>query len=547
MAEMSRRSFVRASLIGGAVGAVLPAAKGWSADAAPVRAFEFEDATVAQLQAAMESGRSTSAKLTAAYLARIAEIDSRGPELRAFIELNPDAPADAAALDAERRAKGVRGPLHGIPILIKDNVDVAGKMSTTAGSMALAGWRPPQDAFVAARLRAAGAVILGKTNLSEWANFRSPRSSSGWSGRGGQVRNPYALDRSPSGSSSGTAAAVSASLCAAGVGSETDGSIVSPSSVCSLVGLKPTVGLVSRSGIIPISATQDTAGPMGRCVADVAAMLGVMTGVDDRDPASAAARGKAAPDYRAALDPNGLKGARIGVARARFFGSNPAVDKVVEAAIDAIRKAGATVVDPADLATAGKFDDSELEVLLYEFKDGLDRYLGALPADAPVRSLQALIAFNEQHRDREMPFFGQELLVRAAAKGPLTDQAYLDALAKDMKLSRDEGIDATLAKDKLDAIVAPTGGLPWLIDWVNGDAFTGSSSTPAAVAGYPSVTVPAGYVFGLPVGISFIGAAWSEATLLKFAFAFEHATNVRKPPRFRARADVENPTSPRAA
>ena len=528
--------------------------------------FELEEATIAGLQASMTAGRQTSRGLVEAYLGRIAAVDRGGPGLRALLEVNPEALAIADALDAERRERGPRGPLHGIPILLKDNIGTHDRMATTAGSLALAGSVPARDAFVARRLRDAGAVLLGKTNLSEWANFRSTHSSSGWSGRGGQCRNPYALDRCPSGSSSGSAAAAAANLCVAAIGTETDGSIVSPAGHCCLVGIKPTVGLLSRAGIVPIAHSQDTPGPMARTVTDAALLLAAMAGFDPDDPVTAGAghafgsvgpgsgdpgssaghagRPGAPLDYTRFLRADGLRGARLGVARKHFFDGTDA-DPLIEEAIAEMRRQGAVIVDPADIATAGRFDAPELEVLLYEFKADLDAYLAALPAasptspgPAPVRSLKELIAFNERHRDREMRFFGQELLVRAQAKGPLTDAAYRKALARCRLLSRRQGIDATLARHRLDAIVAPTGGPPWLIDLVNGDAPSGGSSTPAAVAGYPSVTVPAGFVFGLPVGISFFGAAYSEATLLRLAFAFEQATRHRRPPRFRPTAEL---------
>lgn len=536
--EVSRRAFLAGGAAGAALAVALPGRPGTAQHQHHHHvhgAFELEEMTLLDLQAGLKSGRFTSRKLAESYLARIVQLDGK---LKSVIEVNPEALALADALDRERQERGARGPLHGIPILIKDNIDTGDRMQTTAGSLALAGSIAARDAFVAAQLRAAGALILGKTNLSEWANFRSTHSSSGWSSRGGQCRNPYALNRSPSGSSSGTSAAVSANLCAAGVGTETDGSIVSPSAACSLVGIKPTLGLVSRSGIIPIAHSQDTAGPIARCVADAAVLLGGMTGIDPADPATAASQGKSAVDYSQFLDLNGLRGARLGVARKQFFGYNPAADQLTEDAVAAMKEAGAVIVDPADIETAADFGESEFEVLLYEFKADLNRYLAGLGPGVTVRTLKDLIAFNASHRDTVMPYFNQELFELAETKGPLTDKAYQKALEKNHKLSRKEGIDATLAKHKLDAIVAPTQAAPWLIDHVNGDWYSGGSTSPAAVAGYPTITVPAGYVRGLPVGISFVGAAWSEAKLIRLAYAFEQATKVRKPPKLRETAEV---------
>lgn len=500
--------------------------------------FELEEITIQQLQDGLKSGKFTSRRLCEAYLARIDQIDGRGPTLRSVIETNPDAGSLAEAADAERKAGKVRGPLHGIPVLIKDNIGTGDRMKTTAGSLALADAPAPRDSGVARRLRDAGAIILGKTNLSEWANFRSTHSVSGWSGRGGLCRNPYALDRNACGSSSGTGAAISANLAAVGVGSETDGSIVCPSSANSLVGIKPTLGLISRRGIVPISHTQDTAGPMARSVTDAAALLGLLAGTDCDDAATAAAAGHIEADYTKFLDPNGLKGARIGVARAKFFGYSSVTDKLAEAALDAMKQAGAVLVDPADIPHAGEYDDAEFTVLLYEFKADLNAYLAGLGPQAPNKTLADLIAWNERHKDRELAYFGQEIFTMAQEKGPLTDDAYIEAMAHCRRLARTEGLDAIFAKEKLDALVAPTGSPPWTTDLVNGDHFLGASSTPAAVSGYPSVTVPIGYVHGLPVGMSFIGTAWSEPTLIKLASGLEQALKVRKAPRFLSTADL---------
>lgn len=536
---MKRRTFLQTSAVAGAAamvhprlapGAGDPGNPAASASPAP-KPFALEELTVAQLQEGMRSGKFTALSLTEKYLQRIKEIDKSGPAINAVIEINPDAQAIARALDRERKEKGSRGPLHGIPVLIKDNIDTADRMMTTAGSLALLGSTPAQDATVAKKLRAAGAVILGKSNLSEWANFRSSHSSSGWSGRGGQTKNPYVLDRNPCGSSSGSGAATAANLCAIAVGTETDGSVVCPSTTNSLVGIKPTLGLISRAGIIPIAHSQDTAGPMCRTVTDAAILLGALTGVDPRDAATNASKGKALDNYLPFLDPNGLKGARLGIVR-KSFGFNDATDKLLNDRIEEMKKLGAVIVDPAEIPTAGKFDDTELEVLFYEFKAGLNTYLAGLGSKAPVHSLKEIIEFNEKNRDKEMPYFGQDLLIKAEAKGPLTEKDYLAALKKNHEMSRDQGIDFALAKDKLDALVAPTGGPAWPTDWINGDHFTGGYSTASAVAGYPHITVPAGYVLGLPVGISFFASAYSEPTLIKLAFAFEQATKARRAPRF---------------
>jgi amidase len=501
------------------------------------REFDLDEISLAALSSGLQHGKWTSAQLIDFYLSRIEAVDRAGPRLNAVIELNPDAAAVAKQLDRERKDGHVRGPLHGIPILLKDNIETGDSMRTTAGSLALVGWRAPHDAFVAARLRAAGALILGKTNLSEWANFRSTHSISGWSGRGGQTRNPYALDHSPSGSSSGSGAATSACLCAAAVGSETDGSVTSPASINGIVGIKPTIGLVSRSGIIPISASQDTAGPMARTVRDVAILLGAMTGVDPDDSATFASQGKAAADYTKFLDPNGLRGARLGIAR-KFFENNAPMDRFLSGCADALKKAGAEVIDPADLPTHGQFDAAENDVLQYEFKDGLNRYLTRLPAGSPARSLKELIAWNQQQRDREMPFFDQEIFIQCEARGPLTEPKYLKARADCVRMSRAEGIDAVIAQHKLDAIVTLTSGPAWYIDFINGDRDTGGCTTPAAVAGYPHISVPAGFYRGLPIGLSFFASAWSEPMLIKLAYAWEQFTKARRKPTYSAHSAI---------
>ena len=535
----SRRNFLRASLATTLATTVHPAlGASRVGDLAPASVaapndFELDELTVDDLQKTMQSGQFTSHSLTEKYLARIQEIDKAGPRINAVIEVNPEALVIADALDKERKDKGPRGPLHGIPVLIKDNIDTADRMSTTAGSLALLDSRPLKDAFVAAQLRKAGAVILGKTNLSEWANTRSSHSTSGWSGRGGLTRNPYALDRNPCGSSSGTGAAISANLAAVGLGTETDGSVVCPSSANGICGLKPTVGLVSRSGIIPISHSQDTAGPMARTVRDVAILLSAMVGADPEDRATAASRGKAHLDYSQFLDPDGLNGARLGVVR-KYFAFNDAVDELMNNLIGEMKKAGAEVIDPADIPTIGKFDDSETTVLLYELKADLAAYFARLGPLAPMKSLQDVIGFNERNRDKEMPYFSQDIFLKSEKKGTLTSKEYLDALAKNHRLTRSEGIDLVMNKFKLDAFVAPTGSPAWLTDLINGDHFSGGSSTAAAVAGYPNINVPAGFISGLPVGISFFGRAWSEPTLLKIAYGFEQLAKVRQKPGFRA-------------
>lgn len=531
---MNRRHFLESGFVGGATSALgMVVEPGKPVFPAPhrLRPFELEEFTLANLQAGMKSGRFTARGITEKYLERIEEIDKHGPALNSIIELNPDALAIAEALDRERKSKGPRGLLHGVPVLIKDNIGTHDRMMTTAGSLALEGSVPPRDSFVAQRLRAAGAVILGKTNLSEWANFRSSHSTSGWSGRGGLTRNPYALDRNPCGSSSGSGAAVSANLCALAVGTETDGSIVCPSSANGIVGIKPSVGLISRSVIIPISHSQDTAGPMARTVTDAAILLSALAGIDPDDPATLQSQGKAHPDYTEFLDPHGLRAARIGVAR-QFFGFNESVDRLMEVVLHEMKSQGALLIDPANVPTLGKFDEFEDVVLQFEFKADLNTYLANLGPNAPIHSLKEIIEFNERNRGREMRYFGQDLFLKAEARGPLTSKEYLHAVSEARRLTRQEGIDAVMDKFRLDALVAPTGSPAWKTDLINGDRIEGGSSSPAAIAGYPNINVPAGFVFGLPVGISFFGRAFSEPKLIKLAYSFEQAVRARREPRF---------------
>lgn len=525
MKELDRREFLGAA---SAAGLGIMALGKEAKAAAPPPAFDLAEKSISELQAAMASGELSSASMVRKYLDRIAEVDRK---INSIMEINPDAGAIAKALDAERKNGKVRGPLHGIPVILKDNIDTADKMKTTAGSLALLDApTPARDSSVAEQLRKAGAVILAKTNLSEWANFRSSASVSGWSGRGGQTRNPYMLDRNPCGSSSGTGAAIAANLSAVGIGTETDGSVVCPSSICGIVGLKPTVGLVSRSGIIPIAHSQDTAGAMTRTVADAAILLSALTAVDTRDSATAANASKAKKDYSVFLKPDGLKGTRIGVAR-DFWGKRADVDKVMETALDAMKKEGAVLVD-VRFPTISKFDAAEFEVLLYEFKADLEKYL--VERNARHKTLDDLIQFNSDNNRREMPYFGQEIFEQAAKKGPLTTKEYLDALQQSKDLTQAQGIDAVMNENKLDAIVAPSNAPTWLIDWINGDCgsnYVSSSSLPA-VSGYPNITVPAGFIRELPIGISFFGRAYSEDVLIRVAYSFEQATKARREPKF---------------
>ena len=538
---MDRRTFIGTSAAGSAglamISACSPSVSDSPADSsgqAPgeIPSFEFDEVTVDDLQRMMESGEHTARSITQAYIERIEAMDRQGPELRSMIEINPDALEIADELDAERRASGPRGPLHGIPVALKDNLDTHDRMTTTAGSLALEGSIPPRDSFVAERLRAAGAILLGKANMSEWAYFRGERATSGWSARGGQCVNPYALNRNPCGSSSGSGVAASANLCALTVGTETGGSIMCPSSSNGIVGIKPTVGLWSRSGIIPISHSQDTAGPMTRTVRDAAILLGGAVGVDPRDEATSRSEGNFHTDYTQFLDSAGLQGARIGVARS-FTGFDPRVMALFEDAIQAMRDAGAVIVDPANLPVANWRDELPLIVLEYEFKTDLNAYLATLGPDAPVRTLAEIIEFNEQNAELEMPYFGQQRMIASQARGPLTDEVYLNAVRTIQRGNREDGIDALMNEHQLDAIVAPTRDLPWTTDHIKGDRLDGGSSAgPAAIAGYPDISVPMGFVSGLPAGVSFFGRAWSEPVLIRIAFAFEQATQHRRAPTF---------------
>ena len=541
---MKRRQFLHQSLLGSSAllfpllnACQSPEATTTEEPATGAGDFSLEEATIEDLRAGMESGKYTARSIAEMYLKRIEAIDQNGPTLRSVIEVNPEALDIADQLDQEREQGNLRGPLHGIPVMLKDNIDTDDQMETTAGSLALVGSQVPQDAWVTQKLREAGAVILGKTNLSEWANFRSERSSSGWSGRGGQTKNPYALDRTPCGSSAGSGVAVAANLCAVAIGTETNGSIVCPSTTNGIVGIKPTVGLVGRSGIIPISHSQDTAGPMARTVTDAAIVLGTLTGTDPRDAVTQESNGQAQTDYTQFLQKEGLQGARIGVSR-MHMGFHETVDTLMEEAIETMRQRGARVVDIDELIPEGALGGASYEVLLYEFKEDLNNYLATLAPDAPAKTLSDLIAFNKEHADEEMPYFQQEIMLKAEAKGDLSSPEYQEALAKVQRLTREEGIDKALKDQTLDAILAPTGGPAWPIDLVTGDHFLGGSSSPAAISGYPNVTVPMGFVQGLPVGISFFAGAYSEPTLIKLAYAYEQATQHRKAPEFLETLDL---------
>lgn len=521
---MNRRKFLHSAAIAGV------------ASSLPAMPASLEESSAADLHKQLQTGEATSESTVQAYLERIDAVDRSGPKLRAVIEVNPQALAEARQLDTERKAGHVRGPLHGIPVLLKDNIDTAGPMKTTAGSLALVDAPAPPDAFLIQRLKAAGAVILGKTNLSEWANFRSTRSTSGWSGRGGLTKNPYALDRNPCGSSSGSGVAISANLCTLAVGTETDGSIVCPSSMNGIVGIKPTVGLVSRSGVIPISATQDTAGPMARTVRDAALLLGALAGIDAKDEATSHSRGKAYSDYTQFCKPDGLRGARLGIAR-QYFEMGPQVGKLLEECLDLLRQSGAVLVDPVNFHEVDAWREGENTVLLYEFKDGLNKYLSA--RGGRVNSLAACIAFNREHAAQEMPFFQQELMEQAEQKGTLHDKQYREALAKCRKLSRHKGIDELCHKHSLDAIIGPTAGPAFVTDLINGDHVDSGCASPAAVAGYPHITVPAGVVSGLPIGLSFFSTAWNEPKLIALAYSFEQARQARRKPEFRSTLDLQ--------
>jgi amidase len=535
-ARSTRREFVRTGGMMLAGMSAMPLLGACATTGATRSDPAVEEATIAELQTAMQAGRLSAESLTEIYIARIQAIDRAGPTLKAVQEINPDALAIARALDEERRGRRVRGPLHGIPVLLKDNIATADKMQTTAGALALVGARPREDSTIARRLREAGAIILGKASMSEWAYFKSAPGSSGWSARHGQSRNPYALDRSPCGSSSGSAIAVAANLVAVAIGTETDGSIICPSGVNGVVGLKPTVGLTSRAGVIPISATQDTVGPFGRTVADAATALSALAGADPRDAATRAGAGKAQAEYTRFLDPGGLRGARIGVPRDGYFGYSPKADAVANQAIAAMREQGAVIIDPVKIPNFDRaaLTASELIVLMYEFKAGVNAYLADLAPGARVRTLEEIIDFNNRNAAENLPYFGQEWLERSQAKGALTETEYVEALEKCRRLGGREGLDAVMDQNRLDALVAPTTTPAWTIDLVNGDAIRGTSAKSAALAGYPLISVPAGSPAGLPVGITFMGRAWSEPTLIKLAYAFEQTTKARRPPQYRA-------------
>lgn len=498
----------------------------------------MKEYTINEIQSLMEKGDLSAEKLTKLYLSRIQEIDKQGPKLNAIIEINPEAIKVAKILDEERKNKTIRGPLHGVPVIIKDNINTADKMQTTAGSLAFKGFYAPEDAFIVKKLRDAGAVIIAKANLSEWANFRSNRSTSGWSSRGGQTLNPYVLDRNPCGSSSGSAVAVAANLCSVAIGTETDGSVICPSHTNSIVGIKPTVGLVSRTGIIPISHNQDTAGSMARTVQDAAILLNVIKGIDPDDYSTTKHKEDLPIDYTEFLDANGLKGARIGVAR-NYFGKNDLVDKIIEVSIGKMKELGVVIIDPVEIKTLNDINEIEFQVLLYDFKNDINEYLAKYGPINSLRNINDIIKFNNDHREVVMPYFGQEAFILATEKDSIESEEYKEALERCHRLTRDEGIDAVLKEHQLDAIIAPSGGAAWLIDYINGDHSTGGSSSAAAVSGYPNITVPAGYIHGLPVGISFFSGAFQEPKLLKIAYSFEQATKIRKSPEFLPKVELK--------
>ncbi|HET6559923.1 MAG TPA: amidase [Prolixibacteraceae bacterium] len=533
---MKRRSFFKSAALGGGamalapLGSCTPSSQSTDPEVNYVD-FELNEATIASLQEKMKSGAITSEKITRKYLDRIEQIDGKGPELRSVIEINPDALDMARQMDKERKEGKVRGPLHGIPVLIKDNIDTGDKMLTTAGSLALTDKPSPDDAFIVRKLRDAGAIILGKTNLSEWANFRSTKSSSGWSGRGGQVRNPYSLDRTPCGSSSGSGVAVAANLCVVAIGTETDGSIVCPAGINGIVGIKPTLGLWSRDGIVPIAHSQDTAGPMARTVTDAAILLGALAEADANDAAAGSRQGEVITDYTPYLDAQGLKGVRIGIA-ADFYGFSTQVDELMKKAIDTLKAQGAEIIEDLKFKDHDQWGEAEWQVLLSEFKADLNAYL-ATREGLSVRSLADLIEFNKKNHEKEMPWFGQEIFEAAEKTEGLQEAVYVEALKKSKILTREQGIDLMMDEHRLDALVAPTNGPAWTIDWINGDHFGGGSSEAAAISGYPNITVPAGDVHGLPIGISFFGRAWSEPTLIRLAYAYEQASKHRKVPGFK--------------
>jgi amidase len=497
----------------------------------------MKEYTIYEIQSLIEKEELSAKKLVEIYLTQIQEIDKQGPKLNSIIEINPEAMEIAKFLDEERKNNIIRSPLHGIPVIIKDNINTADKMQTTAGSLAFKSHIASEDAYIVKKLRNAGAIILAKANLSEWANFRSTRSTSGWSSRGGQTLNPYSLDRNPCGSSSGSAVAVAANLCSVAIGTETDGSIICPSHINSLIGIKPTIGLVSRTGIVPISHNQDTAGPMARTVQDAAILLSIIAGIDPDDSSTSTHNYDIPSDYTKFLDPNGLMGARIGVAR-NYFGNNDLIDKIIEESIEKMKTLGAEIIDPVEFKSLNDLRDAEFQVLLYDFKHDLNEYLAKYGPIETLKNLEDLIKFNIKNQDKVMPYFKQELFTMANEKGEITSEEYKEALEKCHRLARDEGIDAVLKEHQLDAIVAPSGGAAWLSDYINGDHSTGGSSLVAAVAGYPNITVPAGYVYGLPVGISFFSSAFQEPKLLKFAYAFEQATRIRNPPNFLPKVEL---------